>query len=189
MSYELTQTEQSLLLKIARQAIEKAVHRESLPEINLDDLPPVLTQPAASFVTLTIEGILRGCIGALEAYLPLAKDVQEHAIAAAVQDYRFPRVQSAELPYIHVEISVLTACSPLNYHEPQDLSSKIRSNIDGVILQDGYKKATFLPQVWEKLPNPEDFLFHLCMKMGVQGDLWRRKMLTVFTYQVQKFGE
>lgn len=189
MGNKLTQTEQNTLLIVARQSMEKAVQREPLLDLNLEKTPPALKELRSSFVTLTIEGVLRGCIGALDPYLPLIKDVQEHAVAAAVQDFRFPRVQPAELPFIRVEVSVLTPRSPLKYALPEDLPLKISPNVDGVILQDGYKKATFLPQVWEKLPNPEDFLFHLCMKMGVQGDLWRRKVLTAYIYQVQSFGE
>ncbi len=189
MSAYLDQDEQILLLKVARQALENAVRGEPLEKLNLDALPPALAKPGASFVTLTIEGRLRGCIGTLEAYQPLAKDVQEHAVAAALKDYRFPIVKPAELQLIKVEVSVLTPPTPLAYADPQDLLSKLRPHVDGVILQQGRKKATFLPQVWEKLPDPADFLSHLCLKMGAPGDLWRNKPLDVLIYQVQDFQE
>jgi len=189
MTKELTQPEQTMLLKIARQALEKAVLGEPLPNIALDNLPDALQELGASFVTLTIDGRLRGCIGALDPHQPLAKDVQEHAVSAALQDFRFPRVQPSELTNIHIEVSALTPRKPLHYDGPKDLAAKLRPNIDGVILQDGLKKATFLPQVWKKLPNPEEFLSHLCMKMGAQGDLWRKKPLNVYIYQVQEFEE
>ena len=189
MTRELNATEQDILLNIARQALENAVRGELLPPINLSDLPPALQQPGASFVTLTIAGNLRGCIGTLDPYQPLALDVQEHAVASAIQDYRFPRVKPAELPHIQIEVSALTPRSRLEYHSPQDLVASLKPHVDGVILQDGLRKATFLPQVWDKLPDPEDFLSHLCMKMGGQGDLWRKKKLDVFIYQVQEFQE
>jgi AmmeMemoRadiSam system protein A len=189
MTRELNKTEQDILLTIARQALENAVRGEPLPPIELDDLPAPLQELGASFVTLTIAGNLRGCIGALDPYQPLAIDVQAHAVAAALQDYRFPRVKPAELPHIHIEVSALTPRTRLDYQRPQDLVARLRPNIDGVILQDGFRKATFLPQVWDKLPDPEDFLSHLCMKMGVPGDLWRNKKLDVFIYQVQEFQE
>jgi uncharacterized protein len=189
MTQKLNATEQDILLTIARQALENAVRGQPLPQIELDDLPPPLQEPGASFVTLTIAGNLRGCIGTLDAYQPLAIDVQEHAVAAASQDYRFPRVQEAELPYINIEVSYLTPRARLAYNNPQDLVTRLRPHIDGVILQDGLCKATFLPQVWDKVPDPEDFLSHLCMKMGGSGDLWRKKKLDVFIYQVQEFQE
>lgn len=189
MTQELNATEQDILLTIARQALETAVGGKPLPQIDLDDLPPVLQAPGASFVTLTIDGNLRGCIGALDPYQPLAIDVQEHAIEAALQDYRFPRVHPEELPQIQIEVSALTPRARLAYTSPQDLVARLKPHIDGVILQDGLRKATFLPQVWDKLPDPENFLSHLCMKMGRSGDLWRKKKLDVFIYQVQEFQE
>ncbi len=189
MTRKLNDDEQTLLLTIARQALEMAVRGEPLPEIKLDDLPAALQEPGASFVTLMIDGRLRGCIGTLDAHQLLAKDVQAHAVAAALQDFRFPQVQPAELPYIQIEISALTPCTPLEYATPQELVTKLRPNVDGVMLQDGLRKATFLPQVWEKLPDPGEFLSHLCLKMGAQGDLWRKKLLNVSIYQVQEFHE
>ncbi len=189
MSKRINKPEQEILLKIARQALEKAVMGEPLPKINLPLLPPTLQEDGASFVTLTINGRLRGCIGTLEAYQPLAKDVQEHAVAAALQDPRFPMVRPVELPKIQIEISVLSPRVPLQFDDPKDLLEKIRPNVDGVVLQDGLRKATFLPQVWEKLPDPELFLSHLCRKMGSSADLWRKKPLDVYIYQVQEFHE
>lgn len=189
MVQKLNQTEQVLLLKIARQAVENAVKGQPLPELNLNELPPALAALGASFVTLTVDGRLQGCIGTLDAYQPLAKDVQEHAVAAALQDFRFSPVKPADLSLIRIEVSALAPHVQLPYSDPLDLVAKLRPGIDGVILQDGLRKATFLPQVWEKLPVPEEFLTHLCMKMGVPGDRWRKKSLDVFIYQVQEFQE
>jgi uncharacterized protein len=189
MTQLLNKTEQKILLKIAREALEQSVRGKTIPEINLSALPPTLQEHGASFVTLTQNSRLRGCIGTLEAYQPLAKDVQEHAMAAALQDPRFPQVQPAELTQIHIEVSALSPKTPLPYQNPDDLLKKIRPNIDGVVLEDGHRKATFLPQVWEKVPDKQQFLSHLCMKMGSPEDLWRKKPLTVSTYQVQEFDE
>jgi AmmeMemoRadiSam system protein A len=110
-------------------------------------------------------------------------------MAAALQDYRFPPVQPDELSQIEIEVSVLTPRRKLDYETPLDLIRKLRPNVDGVVLQDGIRKATFLPQVWEQLPQPEEFLAHLCQKMGASPTLWQKKHLTVYTYQVQEFHE
>jgi penicillin-binding protein 1C len=186
---ELTQFEKITLLRIARESIEAAVRNEILPEIDLSSLPPALQETGASFVTLTIDGRLRGCIGTLEAYQPLAEDVREHAVAAALEDYRFPPLREAELEIVEIEVSRLTPTRNLAYDKPQDLPLLLQPFIDGVVLQDGYHKATFLPQVWEQLPDPEEFLTHLCLKMGVPGNLWKQKILQVGLYSVEEFRE
>ncbi len=186
---ELTQTEREILLRIARQSIEAAVRHLPLPEIELNKLPAPLRENGASFVTLTIHGQLRGCIGTLEAYQPLAYDVREHAIAAALEDYRFPPLTEPELELVEIEISRLTPTQPLFYQNPEDLPKLLHPFKDGVVLQDGYRKATFLPQVWEQLPNPEEFLTHLCLKMGSPGNTWREKILKVEIYSVEEFQE
>ena len=101
----------------------------------------------------------------------------------------FPQVRPDELDQIEIEVSVLTPKNPLEYEDSQDLIKKLRPGVDGVVLQDGFRKATFLPQVWDQIPQPEQFLTHLCQKMGASPDLWRKKHLMVFTYQVQEFQE
>jgi AmmeMemoRadiSam system protein A len=189
MEDQLTQEERQRLLQLARQALEQGVQGHMLVPLNLEELPERLRQPGASFVTLTRGGELRGCIGALEPYIPLAEDVREHAVAAATQDYRFPPVRPQELGDIKVEVSRLTLPQPLEYTSPEELPGKLRPNIDGVILKDGMHRATFLPQVWEKLPDPEIFLSHLCQKMGAPPELWRYKVLQVLVYQVEEFHE
>lgn len=190
MDTPLSPEERQLLLQIARQAIEHATRGQHPPQLELTSLPPRLQAPGASFVTLNRpDGSLRGCIGALEAYQPLALDVQEHAIAAALQDPRFPPVRPEEVPSLQIEVSRLTPPVRLEYRTPAELPALLRPGVDGVILQDGWRKATFLPQVWEQLPEPESFLSHLCAKMGASPDLWRRKTLDVFTYQVEAFHE
>jgi len=185
----LNEHEKAILLNLARRAIELAVNRHPLPQLNLEEYSPLLRENGASFVTLMIDGQLRGCIGALEPYQPLVQDVCEHAAAAALEDYRFSPVTPAEVPLIEIEISHLTPPQPLDYKDPQDLVNRLRPNIDGVVLRDEFRRSTFLPQVWEKLPNPEVFLSQLCQKMGAPANLWRRKPLQVFIYQVEEFRE
>ena len=189
MSNPLTTEEKQTLLRLARQALELGVRGEKLPPLDWDSLSPTLRADGASFVTLTVRGDLRGCIGALEAYQPLVEDVREHALAAALEDYRFSPVQVAELIGISLEVSRLTAPVPLEYAGPEDLVAKLHPHVDGVVLRDGGRRATFLPQVWEKLPRTEDFLDNLCHKMGAASDLWRRKHLEVLVYQVEEFEE
>ena len=185
----LTPEERSLLLKQARLSIESGANDKPLEPLDLENIPEKLRNLGVVFVTLTIDGNLRGCVGALEAYQPLVNDVREHAIAAAFQDFRFPPVRIDELANIVIEISRLTTPQPLTYLNTDDLLKKLRPGIDGVVLIDGMRRATFLPQVWEKLPSSEIFLDHLCQKMGAPENLWRQKKLEVLTYQVEEFHE
>lgn len=189
MTKNLTDKEQKILLQVARQAIEKKVRGQQLPSLDLERLPPLLREIGASFVTLTKKGRLRGCIGTLEASQPLVYDVQSRAVAAALNDFRFPAVTPDELSEICIEISRLTPPQPLEYETPEELLAKLRPGIDGVVLQDGMNRATFLPQVWEKLSAPEQFLSRLCYKMGAPGNAWREKKLQVSIYHVEKFKE
>ncbi len=185
----LTPEERSILLKLARQALEEGVHGKSLSPLDLNTLPPRLRERGASFVTLTREGQLRGCVGTLEAYQPLAEDVREHAIAAALNDPRFPPVTPEEVPHLHIEISYLTPPQPLEYTSPEELLTLLRPGIDGVVLRRGWRRATFLPQVWKQLPDPETFLDHLCLKMGLPAGCWREGQMEVLIYQVESFEE
>jgi uncharacterized protein len=186
---QLTTEERQLLLQIAREAIESAVNGREPPALELSALPPQLQEQGASFVTLTLEDNLRGCIGALQATQSLALDVQEHAVAAALEDYRFGPVVPEEVARLEIEISRLSPSQVLEYSDPNKLLSRLRPGIDGVVLRHGIQRATFLPQVWEKVPDPADFLTQLCYKMGAPGELWKREHLQVSTYQVEEFKE
>jgi AmmeMemoRadiSam system protein A len=189
MTDPLTDGEKQILLRLAREALEHGVRGMKLPPLDKKTLTPSLLENGASFVTLTINHELRGCIGALEAYQPLVDDVREHAIAAALQDPRFPPVGESELKRIHVEVSRLTAPQPLEYSSSDDLIARLNPHVDGVILKDGYRRATFLPQVWDQIPDPVDFLNHLCAKMGSPRNLWRSTKLQVYIYHVEEFHE
>ena len=185
----LNEQEKAILLSLARRSIELAVNRHPLPQLNLEEYTPLLRENGASFVTLMISEQLRGCIGALEPYQPLVQDVCEHAAAAALEDYRFSPVTPAEVPLIEIEISHLTPPQHLEYENPQDLVNRLRPKVDGVVLRDEFRRSTFLPQVWEQLPGPEEFLNHLCLKAGLPSEAWKNSELEVLTYQVQYFEE
>jgi AmmeMemoRadiSam system protein A len=190
MHENLTAEEQKILLRLAREAMERGVKGESLPSLDESVLPPMLREEGSSFITLTVRGELRGCIGSLEPHQSLAQDVREHAVAAALKDPRFPPVSEEELNGIKIEVSRLTRPVPLEYQDANDLLSKLCPHVDGVVVRDGsYRRATFLPQVWEKIPDPAEFLSNLCYKMGVDPDLWRMKHLEVLTYRVEEFHE
>lgn len=190
MQENLTLEEQKILLRLAREAMERGVRGEELPPLDLTSLPMVLREEGSSFVTLTSGGLLRGCIGALDAYQPLAEDARVHAIAAACKDPRFPPVQEEELSLIQIEISRLTRPVALEYKDAEDLISKLRPEVDGVILHDhSQHRATFLPQVWTKIPDPAQFLNNLCYKMGLEPDSWCHIHFEVLTYQAEEFHE
>ena len=185
----LSPEDKQYLLVLARETMTDAITGLRKNEIDTAQVPDRVKQKGASFVTLTIAGELRGCIGTLEAYQPLYRDVQDHAVQAALEDYRFPPVSADELPLISIEISHLTSPIQLSYSTPADLPGLLHPHQDGVILKDGHRRATFLPQVWEQLPDAPMFLSHLCQKMGAAPDLWRHKLLGVSIYHVEEFSE
>lgn len=185
----LTLDEQNLLLRLAREALELGVGGKPLHSLDINVYSRNLREDGASFVTLTKAGQLRGCIGVLEPYQPLVQDVREHAVAAALDDYRFPSVSPKELKDIKIEISRLTRPMQVDYQTWEDLLKIIRPGLDGVVFVDGFRKATFLPQVWEKLPEPTDFFAHLCQKMGLPANTWRLRKFEVKVYQVEDFQE
>lgn len=185
----LSLAEKRRLLTLAREAITAAVAGADAPPLDEAALPSALRRPAAAFVTLRRAGELRGCIGGLEARWPLYEDVRRHAIQSATQDYRFPPVGPDELPEIEIEISVLTEPQPLAYGSPPELPGRLRPLVDGVTLGLGQLRATFLPQVWGRVPEPEKFLSMLCEKMGLPADTWRNTRLEVSVYQVEEFAE
>lgn len=189
MTKNLTQDEGKILLEIARQAIEDHLKGKQSPVLELEDLSSELKDNGACFVTLTIDGVLRGCVGSIEESQPLVKDVRERAIGAAFQDPRFPALQLEEYPNLKIEVSRLTTPEKLDYSTPEDLVNKLRPGIDGVILRQRFRRATFLPQVWEQLPDPELFLGRLCQKMGLDALAWKKQHLEVEIYQAEKFIE
>jgi uncharacterized protein len=152
------------------------------------DHDPVLDELRASFVTLMRNHGLRGCIGSLEARRGLLEDVIHNAAAAAFRDPRFPPLRSAELPELEIEISVLSPSAPLPVDDRADLLRRLEPGRHGLILQEGARRATFLPAVWESLPSPEDFLSQLLLKAGLSRDHWSDR-LRFFVYTTESFAE
>jgi len=142
-----------------------------------------------TFVTLKIKGQLRGCIGNPTSTEAVLDGIKRNAVSAAFHDPRFSPLSKDELERTEIEVSILTEPQPLIFRDGQDLIKKLRAHVDGVIIRKGHASATFLPQVWEELPRPEDFLTHLCMKAGLPSDDWKKSELEILTYQVQYFEE
>ena len=171
------------LLTIARSAVESKLFGSAK---TLD--APWLKQVGATFVTLTRERALRGCIGSLQAARPLGTDVAENAIAAAFRDPRFPPVTSAEWPSVRVEVSLLSTPKPLRFADEADLFSQLRVGEDGLILEADGRRATFLPQVWQGIPDKRQFLRELARKAGLADDV-RLGRCRIWRYKVTKWTE
>lgn len=166
------ESQKETLLNLAKASIKHGLETGSPKPVNLDDYEPALREQGACFVTLQINKELRGCIGSLEAYRPLVEDVADNAFAAAFRDPRFSRLTDPEYEQLHYHISVLDKPQPMSFSSEQDLLQQIRPGIDGLVLHDKFNKGTFLPSVWESLPDPEDFLRHLKMKAGLSPNYW-----------------
>jgi AmmeMemoRadiSam system protein A len=152
------------------------------------DPAPWLDQPGATFVTLTSSGALRGCIGSLEAERALRTDVESNALAAAFSDPRFPPVSAREYRAIEVEVSLLSPMQPFTVESEAQALALLRPGIDGVLLECGRRRGTFLPQVWEQLPEPRAFLAHLKQKAGLPTDFWAKE-IRLSRYSVAKWRE
>ena len=174
---------QALLIR-ARNAIAGEFGLAKQPEPD----HPALRAPGASFVTLTLDGALRGCIGSLEAHRPLGEDIEVNARAAAFDDPRFPPLSAAELPDTRIEISILSEPTPMQFTGREDALRQFRPGVDGVVLEYGPHRATFLPQVWEQLPEPEQFLAHLMIKAGLPAYFWSDG-IHLYRYNVEKYKE
>ncbi len=185
----LSDPERKLLLDLARRTVRQVVTTGGLPTVDPSGLSERLTKPTGCFVTLTKRGQLRGCIGHILPKAPLAEAVVDTARSAAVEDPRFPPVAPGELDDIHIEISVLTVPQPLSFTSPEDLVSKLQPHRDGVILKIGPRMATYLPQVWEQIPDPQEFLSNLAQKAGCRADAWKGSDVEVLVYQVEAFEE
>ncbi len=157
------------LLTLARHAIA-ARFGQAAQNVAVD--LPELAKMGATFVTLTQQGQLRGCIGSLEAWRPLAQDVQENACAAAFRDPRFSPLRADELPHTRVEVSLLTPPEPMQFSSEADALAQLRPNVDGVIFTASGRRSTFLPQVWEQLPEPREFMARLKQKAGLAASYW-----------------
>ena len=171
------------LLNLAKKAIESKIKDV---ELNVGDVPKELQEIGCCFITLNKDNNLRGCIGHLEAFEPLYQSVIHNALGAAFEDPRFPALSAEELKDVKIEISVLSPSKKVSFSSEEDLLNKLSSK-EGVILKKGDFHSTFLPQVWEDLPDKKEFLENLSMKAGLPPDAW--KSADIFVYSVLKFEE
>ncbi len=183
----LNKANQQQLLDLAKSSIQHGLQTGHPLKINLDDYPEELTEPRATFVTLQINHQLRGCIGMLEAVRPLAEDIAENAFSAAFKDPRFPPLEPRELDDLEIHLSILTPAEPVVFDSEQDLLVQLQAGIDGLILQEGHRRGTFLPSVWESLPEPEQFLRHLKQKAGLPPDYWS-PTIRIYRYRAEIIG-
>ncbi|MDE1943070.1 MAG: AmmeMemoRadiSam system protein A [Betaproteobacteria bacterium] len=161
----------------ARKEILQAIARAAIGQVlggrdAADESAPWLAEPGASFVTLTRAGRLRGCIGTLEAHQRLLLDVRQNACGAAFRDPRFPALSQRELADTDIHVSVLTPLQPMSFRNEADVLARLRPGVDGLVLEFSHHRATFLPQVWEQLPQPHHFLTQLKRKAGLPEDFW-----------------
>jgi AmmeMemoRadiSam system protein A len=173
------------VLQLAWEALEHTTEGTRLPDIDPDLLPAELRVHGACFVTLRRGGDLRGCMGNLIPREPLWQAIISNAQAAAQRDPRFPALRTEELSNLEVEVSLLKPPRELPFAHPEDLLDKLRPGVDGVILRVDGITGTFLPQVWEALPEPAAFLAHLCRKMGLESEAWRNPGAKVSVYGVE----
>lgn len=186
----LSDQEGKQLLDIARVTISSEFNLDDNIKKNKEKLKTnIFYENRGTFVTLYKKGNLRGCIGTLEPVETIIQGVQDNAINAAFKDPRFSPVKSNELKNIAIEISILTKPKKLKYSNSKDLLTQLKPFTHGVIIQKKYHKATFLPQVWDQLPDTTDFLSHLCTKAGLSANEWTNGKLEVMIYHVQYFKE
>ena len=174
----------TVLLRLARAAIAREFGQAAPGAADL----PGLERPGATFVTLTQDGELRGCIGSLTAWRTLREDVEDNARAAAFRDPRFAPLTAGELPLTRIEVSLLTAPQPLTFADEADALAQLRPGVDGVIFYGAGRRSTFLPQVWEQLPAPADFMGQLKRKAGLPAGFWNPEV-RLERYAVRKWKE
>lgn len=177
-----------ILLQIARAAISRALRVPSVSATGVDENMPWLSQPGATFVTLTQWGELRGCIGSLQACDPLIEDVSNNAVSAGLHDPRFMPLAADELETISVEVSLLSELQSLDFSSEADALAQLRPDIDGVVFEYGSYRSTFLPQVWERLPQPQQFLAKLKSKARLSENFWAEDV-KLSRYTVSKWRE
>lgn len=183
----LSPDHREVLLDVAWKSIENGLAKHESLAINVADYPQQLQHKRACFITLKLNDALRGCIGHLEAVQPLVADVAENAYSAAFRDPRFPLLNITEMEGLAIHISVLTPARPIAFASEANLIEIIRPGIDGLILEAGLNRGTFLPSVWESLPEPRDFLNHLKQKAGLPMDYWS-DAIKIFRYETESFS-
>ncbi|MCR4300458.1 MAG: AmmeMemoRadiSam system protein A [Sulfuricaulis sp.] len=182
----LTPAHQEQLLQLAEDSIKKGLCGETL-NVQVTDYPEPLRVMRATFVTLHVDEKLRGCVGTLEARKSLMEDVVSNAWGAAFRDTRFPALTWPEFELLAIHISILSPPEPMNFSSEEDLLALLRPFQDGLILEEGSRRGTFLPSVWEQLPDPREFLRHLKLKAGLDPDHWS-KNIRILRYTTDSVG-
>ncbi len=182
----LSEGDRGALRDIAEASIRCGLEEDRPMEPAFSQLPPRLRESGATFVTLNLAGQLRGCVGSMEARRPLAEDVAQNAYSAAFRDYRFEPLSWKEMADLEIHISVLTPLEPLLADNRPALLDMLRPGVDGLLMEDPPHRSTFLPQVWESLPEPDAFLGELCRKAGLSRDHWSDSV-SFFRYSVEEF--
>lgn len=172
------------LLDLAYRSIETGLKTGHPLSINLREYPAELLQQRATFVTLEKNKQLRGCIGMLDAVLPMAEDICENAFSAAFKDPRFQPLKKSELNDVDIHLSILSPSEEMNFNSEEDLISQLKPNIDGLILKNGTRSGTFLPSVWESIPSAVHFLQHLKQKAGLDENYWSNQ-IRVYRYTTE----
>ena len=186
-SWIMLSTENQLLLReLAYKSIRHGLETGKALEINIIEYPAELQAKKATFVTLHRNNELRGCIGILEPLRPLAEDIAYNAWAAAFSDSRFMPVSASELDDLDIHISILGTPEEMNFTSEDDLVKQIRPGVDGLILEKGFNKGTFLPSVWDSLTDSHEFLNHLKLKAGLPADYWSDN-IKIKRYTVEEF--
>ena len=182
----LSEEFRNILLKTASDSIQYGLAHGMPMPVHAKAAPPALRVERATFVTLDFHGHLRGCIGTLEAERPLIEDVAANAFQAAFSDPRFPPLRPAEFKDLEIHISVLSPPEPMKFESEEDFLNQLRPGVDGIVLRDGWRRGTFLPAVWEDLPEKKDFAQHLKMKAGLPPNYWS-PTITASRYTTEYF--
>ena len=180
-------TQGNIVLRIARAAIAQALHVH-FESIDSEANQPWLLQPGASFVTLLQHGQLRGCIGSLQPDLPLLEDIRKNAVSAALHDSRFLPLTQREFSSIAIEVSVLSDLDRIDFRDEADAIAQMRPGMDGIVLEYENCRSTFLPKVWDSIPDPQQFLENLKIKAQLPGDFWAAG-IRLFRYTVNSWHE
>lgn len=176
------------MLEVARESIQHGLAAGRPLPVDPAEYAEPLREQRACFVTLNLADELRGCIGHLEPIQPLIQDIADNAFAAAFRDPRFPPLSAGEYPDLTVHVSILSLPEPMQVASEADLLAQLRPGVDGLILEEGRRRGTFLPSVWESLPDPREFLRHLKYKAGMSESHWSANM-TVARYTTESFGD
>ncbi len=187
MAEAYNQSQRATMLKVAHDSILYGLENAKALKVKVSDFDDKLQKPRACFVTLNLNHKLRGCIGHLEAIQPLITNVAQNAFNAAFHDPRFAALTMAEFSNLEIHISVLTEPSSIYFNDEADLLSKIKPGVDGLILESNHNRGTFLPSVWDSLPDKSDFLQQLKLKAGLPANYWSDN-LKVSRYHTESFA-